>query len=85
MTGRAPTPAAKRQRRHRTRRAAGVRVVLVEIGGDVIQALIQRGWLSEADIGDRQVLAEALADLAECWADDRLTASPIVIGMADNS
>ena len=59
--------------------------MLVEIGGDVIQALIQRGWLSEADIGDRQVLAEALADLAECWADDRLTANPIVIGTVNNS
>ncbi len=60
----APTPAAKRQRRHRERRHHGVFVVPVEVNCDLIEALIKRGDLDEPDARDLDCVGEAIAAAA---------------------
>jgi hypothetical protein len=63
----APTPAARRQRRFRERRRRGAFVVPVEVNCDLIEALIKRGDLDEADAHDLGCVGEAIAAAArEC-------------------
>ena len=65
-------PGARRQRIHRARKRDGVQVLGVEVSREVRQALLIRGWA--ADDAD---MADAISDLLDCWADGRLTDSPI--------
>ena len=57
----APMPSAERQRRHRARRKRGCFVVPLEVNCDLIEALIKRGDLDEADAHDLERLGEAVA------------------------
>ncbi len=61
MPDAAPTSAARRQRRHRERRRAGIFVVPVQVTGDLIEALIKRGDLDEMDARDLDCVGEAIA------------------------
>jgi hypothetical protein len=58
------TPAARRQRRHRERRRAGIFVVPVRVAGEMLEALIKRGDLDEADARDLDCVGEAITAAA---------------------
>ncbi len=60
----APTRAAERQRRHRERRRAGIFVVPVRVAGEMLEALIKRGDVDEADARDLDCVGEAIAAAA---------------------
>ena len=60
----APTPAARRQRRHRARRKLGRFVVPVEVTCEMVEALFKRGGLDEADDFEVESVGEAIAAAA---------------------
>ncbi len=64
MSDGAPSPTAERQRRHRERRRAGIFVVLVQVTGQMVEALFKRGGLCEADALDLDCVGEAIAAAA---------------------
>ena len=57
----APTPAARRQRRHRARRKQGRFVVQVEVTCAMITALVDQGDVDEADSSDLERVGKAIA------------------------
>ncbi len=60
----APTPAARRQRRHRARRKQGRFVVPVEVCWEIITALVDQGDVDEANSSDLDCIGEATATAA---------------------
>ncbi len=60
----APTPAARRQRRHRARRKRGRFVVPVEVTCEMITALVDQGDVDEADSSDLERVGKAIAAAA---------------------
>ena len=50
-------------RRHRARRALGIRIVPVRVSIDAVQALIEGGLVESAD--DIEAIAEAFSELIE--------------------
>ena len=60
---------AERQRRHRERRRAGIFVAPVQVTGQMVEALIKRADLDEADARDLDCVGEAIA-AAACRALD---------------
>ncbi len=64
MPDASPTPAAERQRRHRDRRKHGRFVVPVEVRGEMVEALVDRGDLDEANSSDPDHVGEAIAAAA---------------------
>ena len=64
MTSPAPIPDKERQRRHRERRRCGVFVVLVEVTGELVEALCRRGDLDEANSSDLDCVGKAIAAVA---------------------
>ncbi len=60
----APTPAARRQRRHRARRKRGRFVVRVEVTCEMITALVDQGDVDEADSSDLERVGKAIAAVA---------------------
>ncbi len=57
----APTPAAKRQRRHRERRRHGVFVARVLVSFEMLEALIDQGDVDEANSSDLDCVGKAIA------------------------
>ncbi len=55
---------AERQRRHRERRRRGVFVVPVEVTGEIVEALVKRGDMDEANSNDLDCVGEAIAAAA---------------------
>ncbi len=55
-----PTPAARRQRRHRARRKLGRFVVPVEVTCEMLTALIDRGDVEEARSSNLDCVGEAI-------------------------
>ncbi len=64
MTPPRPLPAAERQRRFRERRRRGVFVAPVEVTGEMVEALVERGDLDEAGARDLDSVGEAIAAAA---------------------
>ncbi len=64
MSEAAPTPAARRQRRHRARRKHGRFVVTVEVTGEMVEALVDQGDVDEANSSDLDCVGEAIAAAA---------------------
>ncbi len=60
----APTPAARRQRRHRARRKQGRFVVPVEVTCEMVEALFKRGGLDEAGDFEVESVGEAIGAAA---------------------
>ena len=60
----APTFAALRQRRHRERRKRGCFVVPVDVTAEMIEALVKRGDVDEANGSDLDYVGEAIAAAA---------------------
>jgi hypothetical protein len=56
---------AERQSRYRERQRCGLRIVPTPIDLDMIQRLIELGYLLAEDANDRQAIGEALAEFAE--------------------
>ncbi len=57
----APTPAARRQRRHRARRKLGRFVVPVEVTCEMITALVDQGDVDDVDSSDLERVGKAIA------------------------
>ena len=70
----APTPAARRQRRHRERKRRGVCCIGGHVPANVVHMLVKNGWLGLDEVDDPLKLGAALADLADCWARGTLEA-----------
>ncbi len=64
MPGHVPIPDKERQRRHRARRRYGVFVVLVEVTGELVEALCRRGDLDEANSSDLDCVGKGIAAAA---------------------
>ena len=60
----APTPAARRQRRHRARRKLGRFVVPVEVTCEMVQALVDQGDVDDANSSDLDCVSKAIAAAA---------------------
>ncbi len=60
----APTPAARRQRRHRARRKQGRFVAPVEVTCEMITALVDQGDVGEVDSSDLERVGKAIAAAA---------------------
>ncbi len=60
----APTPAARRQRRHRARRKQGRFVVQVEVTCEMIAALVDQGGMDEPNSSNLDRVGEAIAAAA---------------------
>ncbi len=59
-----PTPAARRQRRHRARRKQGRFVVPVEVTCEMITALVDQGDVDEANSSDLDCVGKAITAAA---------------------
>ncbi len=64
MTSHVPIPDKERQRRFRERRRRGVFVVPVEVTGEMVETLVERGDLDEAGARDLDCVGEAIAAAA---------------------
>jgi len=64
MPDAAPSPAARRQRRHRARRKQGRFVVPVEVTGEMITALVEQGGMDEANSSDLDCVGTAITAAA---------------------
>ncbi len=64
MPDAAPSPAARRQRRFRERRRRGAFMAQVEVTGEMVEALVKRGDLDEADARDLDCVGEAITAAA---------------------
>ncbi len=64
MPDAAPSPAARRQRRFRERRRRGAFMAQVEVTGEMVEALVKRGDLDEADARGLDCVGEAIAAAA---------------------
>ncbi len=60
----APTPAARRQRRHRARRKHGRFVVPVEVTCEMVEALVDQGDVDEANSSNLDCVGKAIAAAA---------------------
>ncbi len=60
----APTPAARRQRRHRAHRKQGRFVVPIEVTCEMVEALVDQGDVDEANPSDLDRVGEAIAGAA---------------------
>ncbi len=60
----APSPPARRQRRPRERRRQGVFVVPVEVTGEMVQALVDRGDVDDANSSDLDCVGKAITAAA---------------------
>ena len=70
-------PAAERQRVHRARKRAGARLMRGDLPGEVVDALVEGGWVGPDEIGDPGKLGKAVADLTDCWARGTLKMRPL--------
>ncbi len=64
MPDAAPIPDKERQRRHRDRRRAGIFVVPVEVTGEMVEALVDRGDVDEANSSDLDYVGKAITAAA---------------------
>ena len=60
----APTPAARRQRRHRARRKQGRFVVPIEVTFEMVTALVDQGDVDDANSSDLDCVGKAITAAA---------------------
>ena len=65
MTHQVPTPAAERQRRRRERKRRGLVLARAEVPDRIVEALVDRGVLPEAQATDPRAIGKALVDVTE--------------------
>ena len=71
-----PSPEAQRQREYRRRRRERVRLVRLEVGAEVLDALVKHGWLGKADTWAPRAIGDALDNLLDCWTRGTLAPDP---------
>jgi len=59
-----PTPAARRQRRHRARRKRGAFMAQVEVTGEMVEALVDQGDVDEANSSDLDFVGKGITAAA---------------------
>ncbi len=64
------TTSAERMRRYRRRRRQGLLVVRGEVGAEVLNALVTKGWLTADEAQKPDAVGKALSRLAEGWTQD---------------
>ncbi len=64
MLGLVPTPAARRQRRHRARRRHGVFVARILVTCEMVEALVEQGDVDEAKSSDLDCVGKAITAAA---------------------
>ncbi len=60
-----PAAAAERQRRHRERKRLGLVLARAEVPDRLVEALVDRGVLPEAQATDPRAIGKALVDVTE--------------------
>ncbi len=60
-----PTPDKERQRRCRERKRRGLVLARAEVPDRVVEALVEKGVLPEAQATDARAIGKALVDVAE--------------------
>ncbi len=65
MTSHAPIPAAERQRRRRERKRRGLVLARAEVPDRIVEALVEKGVLQEAQATDARAIGKALVDVTE--------------------
>ena len=65
MTSHAPTSAAERQRRRRERKRRGLVLAQAEVPDRLVEALVGKGVLTEAQATDARAIGKALVDVTE--------------------
>ncbi len=73
----APSPAARRQRRHRARRKHGRFVVPVEVTGEMVEALVDQGDVDEAKSSDLDCVGKAITAAARIFRQIGTTSLPV--------
>ena len=68
--GGCPSRAVVRQRRHRTRRRAGLLVVPVEINLNHLHDLIRSGLLDPSQVGNPAITGEAVGRAFRSWIEE---------------
>ncbi len=64
LSSRRSSPAAERQRRHRARRKQGRFVVPIEVTCEIVEALVDRGDVDEANSTDLDCVGKAITAAA---------------------
>ena len=62
----------RRQERCRQRKRDDLRRARVYLPPDVVDALVENGWIGAHEIDDPDRLGDAVEDLSDCWARDIL-------------
>ena len=65
MPGHVPIPDKERQRRHRERKRRGLVLVHAEVPDRIVEALVNKGLLREAQATDARAIGKALVDVTE--------------------
>ena len=65
MTSHVPIPDVERQRQHRDRKRRGLVLAHAEVPGRIVEALVDKGVLREAQATDARAIGKALVDVAE--------------------
>ncbi len=65
MPDAAPSRAAKRQRRHRERKRRGLVLAHAEVPDRIVEALVEKGLLREAQATDARAIGKVLVDVTE--------------------
>lgn len=65
MSGGADPTRAERQRWHRQRQRTGKTALTVYVSDDFVEAMIERGAISQKEAQDRRLLADRLGNIIE--------------------
>ncbi len=79
MLDAAPSPAAKRQRRHRARKRMGKRALSIEVDDEFVDRLVEWGWIGADQVKDPSALGGMIQDIVECKARGMFRPGPIVV------
>ena len=79
MPDAAPSPAARRQRRHCARKRAGKRVLAIEVETEFVDQLVEWGWIGADQVKDPTILGDVFADIMECRERNVFREGPIVV------
>ena len=79
MPDAAPSPAARRQRRHCARKRAGKRVLAIEVENEFVDRLVSWGWIRTDEIKNPSILGDVISDALECKKRGVFRPGPIVV------
>ncbi len=68
LSGRLVALSTARKARYRARCRSGRQVLSIEVGPEVIEAMLVRGWVTDETSRQREVLASAIEEALQDWA-----------------